>query len=403
MCGLGPNRTPQAPINRRRQSSRGATATTPRRIRRTTSRAVARRALSPAASATWPHRSISCLTQRTKSPAVRSLSSSTSSRSSPSPSGTPPRRGPRSGRRRKSSRCCRSTSDRSRHSASRASMARRVSPPGIRGRHDVVGPARLVDERRQRRRQARRSEPVEHARSAAPRRPPGRARSRSGAVADRGRSPRRRRGSPASSSTSHTRSNWRATVLVRCSTRRSRVLASRSSLNQRSAQRAWSSRSGQSWQGCARSWARSLSTAGSSRGGVALALPTRRRRGEVVGRGAQRRGEVAPHLRVAGVEAAGQPEPRGGGRPGSGSRLHAEPSSLALGGQYVAVAARPATSPGRGRPRSRRTSRPAPRSRRRGGGAASECEDLLATVGLAGPRRALLELGERAGAGRRTP
>ena len=60
-------------------------------------------------------------------------------------------------------------------------------------------------------------------------------------------------------STSQTRSNWRAIVFVRCSIRRRSVRASRSSLNQRSAQRAWSSRSGQPWQGWARSRWRSSS------------------------------------------------------------------------------------------------------------------------------------------------
>ena len=60
-------------------------------------------------------------------------------------------------------------------------------------------------------------------------------------------------------STSQTRSNCRAIVLVRCSMRRRSVRASRSSLNQRSAHREWSSRSGQPWQGCARSWVRSSS------------------------------------------------------------------------------------------------------------------------------------------------
>src|SRR3546814_15987714 len=65
-------------------------------------------------------------------------------------------------------------------------------------------------------------------------------------------------------STSQTLSNCRAIVLVRDSTLRLRVFASCCSLNHRSPQRAWSSRSGQSWQGWARLRSRNSATPAST-------------------------------------------------------------------------------------------------------------------------------------------
>ena len=118
------------------------------------------------------------------------VSSSTSSSSSPRPSGTPPRRsrgraraGSRAGapaRARPSSRPQRAPSRR---------CASRTAPPGSRGGDGVVGPPGLVDQRRQRRGQLGRRQVVPERRARRPRRPPGRARSRSAAGAARGRSP----------------------------------------------------------------------------------------------------------------------------------------------------------------------------------------------------------------------
>ena len=68
-------------------------------------------------------------------------------------SGTPPRPGRRRGGAGSRAGARRSTSDSSRHSSSSASIARRVSPPGTRAEHDVLGPSGLVDQGRQRGRQ----------------------------------------------------------------------------------------------------------------------------------------------------------------------------------------------------------------------------------------------------------
>ena len=93
-----------------------------------------------------------------------------------------------------------------------------------------------------------------------------------------------------------------------------------------------------------------------------------RRRREPVRDVAQGRGQVAPHLRVAGVELPRQPDPRH--RRHRGREVdQAQPTGLPLGGEHLwAGAVGGGTAPGRGPSRSRRTCRPGPRSRPRDGG-----------------------------------
>ena len=114
-------------------------ATTPRRSRATTSRAVLRSGVSPAASATCPARSSSCFIQRTKSPAARSVAPSTESRSSPSAQRYAAQAKPRSGSRRKSSRCSLSSASSSAQSRTISAIDSLTSPPGIRGERASSG------------------------------------------------------------------------------------------------------------------------------------------------------------------------------------------------------------------------------------------------------------------------
>ena len=144
-------------------------------------------------------------------------------------------------------------------------------------------------------------------------------------------------------------------MLVRCSIRRRRVSASRSSLNHRSAQRAWSSRSGHSWQGCARSSAAQpvdLARRRRPASRLAAASAARRRRGQVVGPGAQRRGQVAAHLRVAAVEVLAAPGPGHRARPASGSRSAPAGAPAARRSRRRAAGSSPRRCPGRPPPRS---------------------------------------------------
>ncbi len=122
---------------------------------------------------------------------------------------------------------------------------------------------------------------------------------------------------------------------MRCSTRRWRVRASRSSLYQRSDQRAWSSRSGQAWHGCSRSRRRRASTSCCSGDDASSGREAGgRRRHQPVRDRAQRRGEVAAHLRVACVELPRQADPcHGGDRRREVDQ--AEPARLTLGGQHL--------------------------------------------------------------------
>ena len=277
------------------------------------------------------------------------------------------------------------------------------------GRDGVVGPPRLEDQRRQHRGQLGRAEAVPQPVRAATRRRPGPSRCRSASavrprsvtlvvaveVAERGRA-RRRPGRTAG------RSCWCA---ARSGARS--VLASRSSLNQRSAQRAWSSRSGQPWQGCARSCAPQVLDLG---GLAAPAAPPPRPRvpgggrRQVVGAVAQRRGQVAPRLRVAAVERLRDPHP--GERLDRGREVdQREPAGLPVGGEHLAAAGR------RGRPH------PAGRAPRRypanlpagtsitspGRSASSEAIDLVAPVGRARLARRSSRARRAGAAARRTP